>query len=142
MAKEVVNFLTEEELLREVIKYKIQNNLFTKEDYDNMSIEEQNLVKEVLFEMYAQNINPYPALSGLEFGLFALAKIFLKHLDGINLTPAEQEFLTVFRNIIESHELTLNVNDWYIQYLQAVKTQVELNRQEYKQKKLEITGSF
>ena len=142
MGKETFSLISDEQQTHDALVYKIKNNLITRDDFDAMTEAEQDQVKSVLFEVYAMNINPYPALSALEFGLFFLAKLFFKKDSGDVLTASEQAFYDHFKETAMAHEVTLSLDDWYASYFDQLNQAVEMNRAEYKAKKSEITGSF
>lgn len=140
MGKEVYRLIPEEQEIREVIEYKLKHGLITRDDLDRMSPQERDLVKDVLFDMYAKNINSYISLSTLEFCLMYLAKLFFKRDAGEPLDEKEQEFYNQFKSLVESHEAVLDVTDWRFNYLKSTTEKVIQNRQEYKNKKSEIIG--
>ncbi len=142
MAKETFSLISDEQQVLDSLTYKLKNNLITKADYNAMTVIEREQVKSILFDIYSKNINPYPALSALEFGLFFLAKIFFKKDSGEELTMDEQAFYDHFKETVMNHEVTLSLNDWYSSYFDQLNQSVEANRTEYKVKKAEITGSF
>jgi len=93
--------------------------------------------------MYARNVNPYVALSSLEFAFMGLAKLFFKKMEGVPLTPAEETFYNQFKALVESHEMTLDASDWYFAYLAYCTQKVMENRAEYnKVRKLQTIGEF
>jgi hypothetical protein len=117
--------------------------LIDNQSYQSLSIDDQNKVKEVLFEMYSQPVSTPQALSAIEFTLFGMAKLFMKmNLDTSNLSESEVEFYNMFKNYVNQHEITLNPNDWYIPYSKLKMEATLANREEYKMKKINITGEF
>lgn len=141
MAIEKFQLISDTELQRQTIKYQLQNNLLTHEDYLSKSPEEQQLIAQVLFEEYANKIESHISLAALEYMIFALAKIFIKKDSGQGLTATEQEFYDGFKNIVNSHEVSIDSADnYYLNYIQNQLDVVLLNRQEYKSKKNNIMG--
>lgn len=142
MARKRIQLVSDERLQKMTIQQKIDTGTLNKPDYDAATTEEQTQMRDVLFEMYAQKVNVAQALSGLEFSLFALAKIFFKKEEGIALTTTEQNFYDQFKETVSSHELTLDPNEWYLGYLNQVRGNVQNNRIDYKAKKVELFGAF
>jgi len=137
------NLVPQEFIEKNELTYKIENNLINSDTYQSLSSEEKNKVKEILFEMYSQPISTPQALSAIEFTLFGLAKLFFQmNLDTSNLSSGELEFYEMFKEYIQQHEITLNKNDWYIPYAKDKMSKTLINREEYKCKKNDITGSF
>lgn len=48
----------------------------------------------------------------------------------------------MFKDYVNQHEISLNPHDWYIPYSQAKMQATLANCEEYKMKKIEITGEF
>ena len=143
MSREKISLISEEQQTKEQLRYQIENNLIDNQVYQNLTTEEQNKVKEVLFEMHSQPVSTPQALSAIEFTLFGMAKLFMKmNLDTSNLTEGEVDFYNSFKNYVNQHEVTLNANDWYIPYSKAKMETTLANREEYKVKKISITGEF
>lgn len=141
MAIEKIQLVPDEELQKQTIRYQIQNNLLTHEDYLLKSAEEQAIISQILFEEYANKIEFHISLAALEYMVFALAKIFIKKDSGQGLTATEQEFYDGFKNIVNSHEVSIDSADnYYLNYIQNQLGVVLLNRQEYKSKKNNIMG--
>lgn len=142
MARERINLVSEQELNDGKIKQDIEQGLLTNTVYNSLSLDEQNNVKKVLFEMHSEPVVAPEAFSGLEFAIFGLAKLFFKVQSGTTLTTQEQEFYDRFQQFIEQHEITMDASDWYVPYAEAKMLATKDNRAEYKQKKIDITGSF
>lgn len=142
MAKKVVSHIPESEQNKLSYQYKIQQGLMNSTVYNGLSTDEQNNVKQALFEMYNQPIGNAQALSGLEFILFALAKIFIAKDTGQTLTADQQTWYTNFQNLVSQHEMTMDSTGWWLPYAQNQMLAVKNNRATYKQKKTDITGSF
>lgn len=142
MAIERIQLVSDEELQQKILEHKIQTNQLTYEEFCNLPEETREKVKETLFNKFARNINPYVALSAVEFGLIGLAKILFKKIEGEELTEAEQDFYDQMKTLVMGHEMTLDTNDWYFSYFAAMMQQVQANRAAYKQKKLEVVGEF
>lgn len=143
MAKEIISLTSEAQAKYDEIAFKIKNNLLTNTDFASMSPEDQELVKEVLFDLYSkEKINPFVALSGLEFGLVALAKLFFELVPHTpSATPTGLDNLyTQLRDIFSMHDLPVEGNTWQLQYLQKQVVDTVENRANYKTQKQEITG--
>lgn len=141
MAREKIQLISDIELQQQTIKYQIQNNLITHEDYLSKSPEEQQLIAKILFEEYANKIEFHISLAALEYMVFALAKIFIKKDSGQGLNATEQEFYDSLKNIVNSHEMSIEgADNYYLNYIQNQLDVVLLNRQEYKSKKNNIMG--
>jgi hypothetical protein len=138
-----INLVPDSVLQKKEIQYQIENNLLDNQSYQTLTTEDQNKVKEVLFEMHSQPVSTPQALSAIEFTLFGLAKMLMKmDLDTSNLSESEIAFYNMFKSYVNQHEITLNPNDWYIPYSQMKMEKTLMNREEYKNKKIDITGSF
>jgi hypothetical protein len=142
MAKETISLVSDEELRKLSIQQRLQAGEITHEVYNAMTPDEQQEVVKVLFESHENPIPVPHALSGLEFAIFALAKIFFKKDSGAVLTADEQAFYDRFKQMVDQHELTLDANSWYIPYAESKMLAVKQNREDYKLKKIDITGSF
>lgn len=142
MARERYSLVPQEELKKEEIRTQIEQGMLTYEVFQTLTPKEQNKVREALFEMYAHPIDVPHALSGLEFAFFMLAKLFFRLQSGEPLNEQEQQFYDRLKEIIDQHEVALDPNAWYIPYVEEKMQRVLANRSEYKQKKIEITGSF
>jgi hypothetical protein len=131
-------------LEKQELEYKIQNNLIDNYAYAGLSEEEQNKVKAVLFEMYSQPVATPQALSAIEFMIFGFSKMMFKIIgeNPNNLTEEEKGFYELFKAIVQQHEITLNASDWYLPYVIDKMQKALQNREEYKQKKVNITGTF
>ncbi len=143
MGLKYINLVPDSVLQKKEIQYQIENNLLDNQSYQTLTTEDQNKVKEVLFEMHSQPVSTPQALSAIEFTLFGLAKMLMKmDLDTSNLSESEIAFYNMFKSYVNQHEITLNPNDWYIPYSQMKMEKTLMNREEYKNKKIDITGSF
>lgn len=142
MARERISLVPEEVLQEEKIRYKIANDLLSNEEFNQLNPEDQNKVKRVLFEMYANPVVAPVAFSGLEFAIFGLGKLFFKLNSGDELTEEERVFYDRFKTFIEKHEITMDAGDWYVSYAEEAMLLTQNNREEYKQKKIGITGYF
>lgn len=142
MARERINLVSEEILKDQSIAQQINSNLLTNEVYNSLSVAEQNNVKKVLFEMYSEPVVAPEALSGLEFAIFGLAKLFFRVESDTPLTEAESVYYDRFRQFIDQHEITLDPTDWHVPYAEAKMLKAKENRADYKQRKTEITGNF
>lgn len=122
----------------------IQDGKLKHADYKLKSEPEQDLIREVLFRQFSEkSVNPFVALSSLEFSIFMLGKLYFKHKDGVELTPEEQAFEDRFRIVIEGHDVPINdAAAWQMDYLQYQVMQVQHNREVYKQTKIDVTGEF
>lgn len=129
----------EERILKDIGDGKLKHA-----DYKTKTEPEQELIREVLFKQFSEkSVNPFVALSSLEFAVFMLGKLHFKHKDGVELTPEEQAFEARFRALIEGHDSPVNdANSWQMNYLEYQVQQVQQNRETYKQTKIEVTGEF
>lgn len=141
MARERIRLVPEEEVKEKEIQFQIEENLMTNKVYEALTPEEQNKVKEVLFEMHSAPVIPPVAFSGLEFTIFGFAKLMFKMQEGA-LTEKEQLFYDRFKEFIMQHEISLDAGDWYIPYAEDAMLKTKDNREEYKERKTDITGSF
>lgn len=141
MAKEKISLITEEDSRKGKIQHQIKAGLMTNEIYETLSPTEQAQVRATLFEMHANPVEAPVALSGLEFIVFGLAKLLFKKHEG-QLTVQEQEFYDRFKEMVMKHEITMNASDWYVPYAEDAMLKAKQNREDYKRKKVDITGSF
>jgi hypothetical protein len=130
--------------LEERILKDIEDGKLKEPDYKNKTAPEQGLIREVLFKQFSEkSVNPFVALSSLEFAVFMLGKLYFKQKDGVELTPQEQAFEDRFRALIEGHDAPVDdANSWQMSYLEYQVQQVQQNRETYKQTKIEVTGEF
>lgn len=142
MGIERIQLISDKELQQKIMEHRIRSGQITAEEFEKLPPETQEMVKDILFNKYAQNINPYVALSAVEFGLVGLAKILFKKIEGEELTPAEQDFYDQMKALMMSHEMTLDTADWYFEYLASMMAFVQANRAAYKQQKLQVVGEF
>jgi hypothetical protein len=140
----IINLAPQDKIEKDIIKYKIENDLIENESYNELSNEDQNKVKSVLFEMYSQPVATPQALSAIEFMIFGFSKMMFKIVgdNPENLNEEEKGFYELFKAIVSQHEITLNANDWYLPYVVDKMQKALQNREEYKEKKINITGSF
>lgn len=144
MGLERIQLVPDSVIEKDTIKYQIEENLISNEAYQGMTKEYQNKVKEVLFEMYSQPVAAPQALSAIEFMIFGFSKMMFKVIgdNPENLNEEEKGFYELFKGIVNQHEITLNPNDWYMPYVIDKMQKALQNREEYKQKKINITGAF
>lgn len=142
MGKEVFNLVLEEELYKQELLYKIRTGTFTREEFNNMTPEQQDLFKQLLFEYYTGFIPDKKALSAVEFALVGLAKLFFKLIKGEPLTETEQTYYSWLESIFNMHDAPLDINSWQAQYITNILTATNTVRAEYLQRKLEWTGNL
>lgn len=145
MAKSSINLVSDDIIQKQIIRSQIESGQMTNSLYETLSPDQQNLVREVLFEMYQNPIQTPVALSGLEFSVFGLAKLFFRMFPP-TATPQYDEVTQAFyarlKEYVDQHEMTVDPNDWYVPYMEKNMLVVKKNRAEYKEKKIEITGQF
>ncbi|NRQ54495.1 hypothetical protein [Brevibacillus sp. HD1.4A] len=126
------------------IRDKIAAGQITPDNFSTLTIEEQELVKLVLFKDFAPTNEDVPkALSAVEFGLVALFKLLGKAIDRTKLTQEEQAFLDGLVGIIGLNDMPINdTTDWRYQYFHQQFEQTQQNRQEYFNKKMSVTGTI
>jgi hypothetical protein len=145
MAKESINLVPDSVIQKQAIRYQIESGQMTNAIYETLPPDQQQLVREVLFEMYQNPIPDPVALSGLEFTVFGLAKLFFAMFPPSatpQYPPEVQAFYEALKSYVDQHEITLDPNDWYIPYALQQMLKVKENRAEYKAKKIEIVGEF
>ena len=142
MSRERISLVKEEEIKKEELRYVIENDLINSETYNELSEEEQNNVKAVLFEMYAQPVSTPQALSAIEFLMFGLGKLLLKQINPTELSQEDQVEHGVLSAIMGQHPVRFAPDDWYSGYVVEKLTKALENREEYKEKKQSILGYF
>lgn len=142
MAIERIQLIPDAEMQKKVAEYQIDAGLITAAEFAAKPAEEQEAIKAILFDKFAGQVNPFVGLSGLEFAVVGLAKIYFKKAEGVALTAAEETFYTQFKALMTGHEMTMDANDWYFSYLAYQMQKVAENRAAYKAKKMETTGEF
>lgn len=142
MAREIISLTTDEELQELSIRQRVQNGEIDNEVYETLTPEEQGLVRKILFETHGAPVDAPVALSAIEFTVFGLAKIFFKTQSGEDLTEKEQVFIKRFEEFANKHEITMDAGDWYVPYAEENMLKAKENRAAYKQRKIDITGSF
>lgn len=135
-------FINKEEQTKLELKNQIQEGKLTKEVFDQLPKSEQEVVKDLLFEISSEKVNVFHSLSVLEFMLMASMRLQLREgkftEDDLKIKEAMKEF-------IEAHELgdaSKPISEWTIDYIAYIKKQTALvvkNRGDHIDRKRSIT---
>ncbi|WJJ55293.1 hypothetical protein QB910_000049 [Dabrowskivirus KKP3916] len=138
MGKQIYQHISDEDMQQRQLQYQIQQGLMTSEKYQSLSPEDQAKVEEVLFDMYQSPIPIPQAISGLEFILMSLAKIFIAKDTGQTFTNEMTQFYEQFQSIVAEHEIQLDPTGWYLPYAKDKLEKVKQGRAEYFSQKSSI----
>lgn len=144
MAVERIQLVPDEVLKKETIKEKVLKGEITKENFDDLSEDEQEKVKDILFDMASEEINLFHGVSSLEFILMGTLRVINKQMNNIALTETDEYIKDTLSRITEKHELS-NTNfakeDWlmdYMAYAEGNATKILENRMNYLSQKRSI----
>lgn len=146
MAKERIQLVSDEVLLKTTLKAKLKSGEYTKEDYQKATQEEQRLVKDLLFDIAIEPVNPHHGASAIEFILFAGLRLMMKHHDGTGFTDEDFKIQEQLREVLAIHELSngnVDKKDFlfdYLDYAKFVAQGVLGNREAHIHRKVAITG--
>lgn len=146
MAKERIQLVSDEVLKKSSLRGQLKAGSYSKEDYDQAEAEEQRLVKDLLFDIAIEPVNPHHGASAIEFIVFAALRLMMKRFDGVGFTQEEFELEKQLRSIMEIHELSngnVNKEDFLFDYLSYAKHMAEgviANREAHIARKVAITG--
>jgi len=146
MARERISLVSDEIQKEEKIRNDINSGLITKDNYNNLSLEDQEKVNEILFEIAEENINLAQGVSAIEFVLFAYIRLSRKESKGLSLTAEDKLIEKELDEILDTHEITSrNVykKDWlfdYLAYAQHAANKILQNRKEHIERKKSTTG--
>ncbi|WP_144846637.1 hypothetical protein [Paenibacillus cremeus] len=123
-------------------KNKISVGEITSTNFSQLSQDEQDTVKLVLFKEYSPApLDQAKALSAVEFALVSLAKILNKSIDRTKLTQSELDFFDALVGTFNLNDMPIDdTTDWRYQYLHKQFESTQANRQEYFNKKLNVIG--
>ncbi|MFF2480263.1 hypothetical protein [Paenibacillus sp. NPDC058071] len=139
--REVINLLSEKEIKEQSIHQRTRVGEIDNEAYGKFSCSEQEMARKALLEQHSQPVDLPAALSALEFTVFGLAKILFKLTSGEPLSEAEKAYIGRFQEYVEQHETTMEADDWRIPYAESNMLTAKANRENYKQKKKQLTGA-
>jgi hypothetical protein len=142
LGKTLRTFVSPDQLRESEIRWRIESGQMTAADFDTLTSAEQNVVRHILHGIYANRVSISGALSGLEFAVIAALKLLFTLLNGQALTEQQQAFAATLESLISQHPMPLDPGAWELSYLASQVAQVLQNREEYMQKKLDVTGSF
>lgn len=140
--RERFTFINKEEQTKLELKSQIQEGTLTKEVFDQLPKDEQEVVKELLFEVSSEKVNVFHSLSVLEFMLMASMRLQLK--DG-EWTEDDLKIKEAMNEFIKAHEIgdsSKPINEWTIDYLAYIKKQTALvseNRRDHIERKRSLT---
>ena len=142
MMRERFVFINKEEQTKLELKNQIQDGTLTKEVFDQLSKSEQEVVKELLFEVSSEKVNVFHSLSVLEFMLMASMRLQLREGE---FTEDDLKIKEAMKEFIEAHELgdaSKPISEWTIDYIAYIKKQTALvvkNRSDHVDRKRSIT---
>lgn len=146
MAKERIQLVSDEVARKTTLRAKLKSGSYTKEDFDQADTVEKGLVKELLFDIAIEPVNPHHGASAIEFMVFAGLRLMMKKFDGVGYTQEDFEIDRQLREILKIHELSSGDVDKadflfdYLSYAQHVATGVIANREQHIARKVAITG--
>ena len=135
-------FINKEEQTKLELKNQIQDGTLTKEVFDQLSKSEQEVVKELLFEVSSEKVNVFHSLAVLEFMLMASMRLQLREGE---FTEDDLKIKEAMKEFIEAHELgdaSKPISEWTIDYIAYIKKQTALvvkNRSDHVDRKRSIT---
>jgi hypothetical protein len=126
------------------MKKRIDNGEITSANFGELTVEEQEIVKLVLFKQYSpKKEQTAKSLSGIEFLAIMLVKFLDKTMDKTLLTVEEQSLFDTLVTIINKNDMPINdTTDWRFAYFDYEFTKVQNNRNDYFAKKMDVTGTF
>lgn len=142
MPREKILLISEQEQTKEEIRYKIENDLIDNESYQALSQDEQNKVKAVLFEMYAQPVPTPQALAAIEIMLFLVSKIVLQNAAPSSFSQQESDGYALLKELVENHPATFDIHNYHIHYVLDKAEKTLESRNQYFQDKFNITGTI
>lgn len=146
MGKERIQLVSDEVLKKASLRAELKNGGYTKEDYEQADATEQRLVKDLLFDIAIEPVNPHHAASAIEFMVFAGLRLMMKHHDGVGFTEEDFKIQEQLRELLSIHELSngeVDSEDFlfnYLAYAKFVATGVLDNREQHIARKVAITG--
>lgn len=146
MAKERIQLVTDEVLKKTTLRAQLKNGKYSKEDYEKADPTEQRLVKDLLFDIAIEPVNPHHGASAIEFIVFAGLRLMMKKHDGVGFTEEDFKIQDQLRDILSIHELSngeVNKDDFlfdYLDYAKYVAVGVLDNRESHIKRKVAITG--
>lgn len=146
MAKERIQLVSDEVLKKTSLRAELKNGTYTKEDYAKADAAEQRLVKDLLFDIAIEPINPHHGASAIEFIVFAGLRLMMKHHDGTGFTEEDFKIQEQLRDVLAIHELSngeVNKEDFlfdYLDYAKFVAVDVIGNRGNHIARKVAIIG--
>lgn len=125
------------------IRQRINNGEITASTFSNLTVEDQELTKLVLFKQYSPSQEQIPrSLSAIEFLLVVTIKLLDKSIDRTTLTTEENSFFDSLVTMIGKNDMPINdTTDWRFQYADTEFTNVQNNRTQYFTEKQNVTGS-
>lgn len=141
--KQRIQLISDTEMNKKALNYKIETGNISNTDFNAMTEEEQANTKNSLFGIYADKVLVPKSLSALEFLGFYTVKFMTKHMKGESLTAEEQAVFDRFASIISAHEIDItDINAYQLDYMTAQIANTQVNRDDYNANKLNITGDL
>lgn len=144
MARQRISLISEEEKKEKTLKQRILEGNFTHEDFQKLSLEEQQKVNKILFDIASERVNPTIGASTLEFILFSFMRIMKKKTDNLPLNSEDLKVEEALETIMNMHQITnehTSLDEWLFDYLAYAKKRTEeflQNRKEHIQRKTQI----
>lgn len=148
MARQRINLVPDDEKEEFVLTQQILNEEINTDNFNQLPIEQQEKVKQILFKMAANKIEPNMGASVLEFIVFAFMRIAYKKIKGLSLTSEDKKIEAFLERIFNLHEITnddIYMKDWLFNYLEYAETKavkILENRQEHIKRKKKIVGNI
>lgn len=146
MAKERIQLVTDEVARKTTLRAKLKNGSYTKEDYEVADDIEKGLVKDLLFDIAIEPVNPHHGASAIEFMVFAGLRLMMRKFDGVGFTEDDFKIEAQLREILKMHELSsgdVDKDDFLFDYLEYAKYMAQgviHNREQHIARKVAITG--
>ena len=135
-------FVNKEEENKLKIKHDLEEGQLTKEKFDQLSRDDQEIAKDLLFELASEKINVFHSLSVLEFMIIASMRLQLREGE---FTEDDLKIKEAMKEFVEAHELgdsSKPISEWRIDYFAYIKKQTALvvkNRSDHIDRKRSIT---
>lgn len=128
--------------LEDEINQKIQSGEITSSNFSSLSVDEQNLVKLVLFKNYSPSLYEVPKkLSAIEFLLVGAIQFMDKTIDKSKLTTDELSYWNGLMTFVTNAQQPINdTTDWRFVYAQDEFNKTQDNRNKYFTEKQSIVG--
>ncbi|MCY8466572.1 hypothetical protein [Bacillus atrophaeus] len=146
MARERIALVPEEVKKETTLELQIRSGELDTKKYADLSEEEQKKVREILFRIASEKVDPHQGNSVLEFILFGFIRLMNKKVKGLSLTQEDKKIEERLNRILDMHDITNKEklrSEWlfdYMDYAEKKSEEILQNRQEHVFRKTRITG--